>query len=139
MRIFIDANVIISVLLHEYPLYEYSSRILSFADNPKFDLYTSPFCLAIAFYFVEKKSGSALVAKRKIAVLHQKLLIAGITSDEVSLALQNKQVHDFEDGMQYYAALKHKCKLIVTEDRNDFYYSAIPTLSCEDFLKEYVF
>ncbi len=139
MRIFIDANVIISVLLHEYPLFEFSSRILSLADNPKFDLYTSPVCLAIAFYFVEKKTGSSQIAKRKIAILHQRFMIAGITSEEVTLALQNKQVHDIEDGMQYYAALHQKCKIIVTEDAKDFYYSEIPVLSCINFLKEHVF
>ncbi len=139
MRIFIDANVILSVLLHEYPLFEYSSRILSLADNPKFTLYTSPICLAIAFYFLEKKTGSSAVAKKRIFILEQKIQMAAITGDEVKLALENKQVHDFEDGMQYYAALHQKCKIIVTEDAKDFYYSEIPVLSCENFLKELVF
>lgn len=139
MRIFLDANIIVSVLLKEYPLFEHSSRILSLADNPKFSLYTSPVCLAIAFYFVEKKTGSSEVAKKKITLLQQKLNIAGINAEEVRLAIENKKVHDFEDGMQYYAALKQKCTVIVTEDTNDFYYAEIPVLQSAHFLREHVF
>jgi predicted nucleic acid-binding protein len=60
MKIFLDANILISVLNKEYPLFTYSSRILSLADDKRFQVFTSPVCLAIAFYFAEKKSGSAL-------------------------------------------------------------------------------
>ncbi len=55
MRVFLDANVLVSVLNKEYPLFPNSSRILSLADKPGFELYTSPICLAIVFYFSEKK------------------------------------------------------------------------------------
>ena len=55
MKVFVDANILVSVLNKEYPIYTYTSRILSLADNPAFEVYTSPICLAIAFYFAEKK------------------------------------------------------------------------------------
>lgn len=56
MKLFLDANVLVSVVNKEYPLFTYSSRILSLASNPKFEVYTSPLCLAIAFYFAEKQN-----------------------------------------------------------------------------------
>jgi predicted nucleic acid-binding protein len=55
MRIFLDANILVSVLNKEYPLFSHTSRLLSLADKNNFDLYTSPICLAIAYYFAEKK------------------------------------------------------------------------------------
>ena len=55
MKIFLDANILVSVLNKEYPLFTYSARVLSLMDHPKFEVYTSPICLAIAFYFAEKK------------------------------------------------------------------------------------
>lgn len=64
MRIFLDANILVSVLNKEYPLFSYSARIISLADNKKFTVYTSPICLVIAFYFTEKKSGMQLAKKR---------------------------------------------------------------------------
>ena len=68
MRIFIDANVIISVFNKEYPLFMYSARILSVSNDDRFELFTSPLCLAIAFYFSSKKSGEK-IAKKKIQSL----------------------------------------------------------------------
>ena len=57
MNIFLDANILVSVLNKEYPLFSYSSRIVSLADHKNFNVYTSPVCLAIAFYFAEKLRG----------------------------------------------------------------------------------
>src|SRR5450432_1256640 len=102
MRIFLDANILVSVLNKEYPLFTYSARILSLADNKKFKVYSSPICLAVAFYFAEKKCG-ALMAKRKIEILADKLSIAAVGKNEVLQSLQNKKVNDLEDGIEYYA------------------------------------
>jgi predicted nucleic acid-binding protein len=138
MQIFLDANVLVSVLNKEYPLFSYSSRILSLADHKKYKVYTSPICLAIAFYFAEKKSGTKL-AKQKMALLASKLSISSVGKDETLLALTNKKVNDFEDGMEYYAAVNAKCKAIVTEDINDFYFAEMEVLNCKSFTEKYLF
>jgi predicted nucleic acid-binding protein len=138
MRIFLDANILVSVLNKEYPLFTYAARIVSLADNKKFTVYTSPVCLAIAFYFAEKKSGTPM-AKKKIEILSEKLLITSVGKNEVLQAIQNKKVNDFEDGIEYYAAINNKCDVIITEDIDDFYFADIPVLKCRDFLQEYLF
>lgn len=138
MRVFLDANVLISVLNKEYPLFPISSRILSLADRKGTLLFSSPICMAIAFYFSEKKSGAEM-AKLKIEMLSKKILMTSVDQDVVNQALSNRQVQDFEDGLEYYSALGSDCEVIVTEDPNGFYYSKIPVLSCEDFLAEYIF
>jgi len=138
MRIFLDANILVSVLNKEYPLFTYAARIVSLADNKKFTVYTSPVCLAIAFYFAEKKSGTQL-AKQKIMLLSEKISIAAVGKNEVLQALENKQVNDFEDGIEYYAATTNKCDVIITEDESDFYFSAIKICGAKDFLTQYLF
>jgi len=138
MRIFLDANILVSVLNKEYPLFTYSARIVSLADNKKFTVYTSPVCLAIAFYFSEKKSGTQS-AKQKIKLLSEKILITEVGKSEVLKALENKQVNDFEDGIEYYAALNNKCEVIVTEDTSDFYFSDIKVCRAKNFLEEFLF
>ncbi|PWS33910.1 twitching motility protein PilT [Pedobacter paludis] len=137
MRIFLDANVLVSVLNKEYPLFTYSSRILSLASHPNFEVYTSPLCLAIAFYFAEKKHGSVL-AKQKMDLLCQHIKIAENSSKGVSDTLSNKKIHDFEDGLEYYAAYQKDCKCIITEDIEDFYFSNIEVLNCQEFFKQYL-
>lgn len=133
MKIFLDANILISVLNKEYPAFTFSSRILSLTDSKRFKVYTSPICLAIAFYFAEKKSGTES-AKSKIALLASKINIAPVDKKAVVMTAENKAVKDYEDGLEYYAALHAGCKYIVTEDVHDFYFSKIPVGSAEQFL-----
>ncbi|MCJ0743215.1 type II toxin-antitoxin system VapC family toxin [Pedobacter montanisoli] len=130
-RIFLDANILVSVLNKEYPLFTYSSRILSLANHTKFEVYTSPLCLAIAFYFAQKKN--KINAKQKIDVLCRHIRITHHNSDDVFSTLINKRINDFEDGLEYYAALSVNCDYIITEDTDDFYFSEIAVLSCKDF------
>lgn len=138
MRVFLDANVLVSVLNKEYPLFPHSARILSLADQLRFRLYTTPICLAIAFYFAEKKCGTAQ-AKQKMQVLSSKLHIASVDSETVKNAVSNPSVMDFWDGLEYYSALQHDCKAIITEDSEGFYFSEIPVFDCRKFLEEVVF
>jgi len=137
MRIFLDANVLVSVLNKEYPLFTWSSRVLSLAGGPRFQIYTSPICLAIAFYFSEKKSG-AKVAREKIELLTGKIEIAPADKSTVLMALRNRSVIDFEDGLEYYSATAAKCKCIITEDVDDFHFSIIEVMGSREFLSKYV-
>lgn len=133
MKVFLDANIFVSVFNKEYPLFSYTARILSLAGQERFQFYTSPICLAIAFYFAEKKSGTKS-AKKKIQLLVSKLDIAEADKKGVLLASQNKAIEDFEDGLEYYAALHSGCTCIITEDVNDFYFSEIEVLTSQQFL-----
>ncbi len=137
MKIFLDANVLVAVLNKEYPLFSYAARVLSLADHKRFTVFSSPICLAIAFYFAEKKSGTAL-AKQKMHLLASKLSIARVDAKEVLASLENKKVNDFEDGLEYNSAINSKCDLIITEDRNDFYFSEIEVIGCKDFIEKYL-
>jgi predicted nucleic acid-binding protein len=137
MRIFLDANVLVSVLNKEYPLFTLSSRILSLGDTKSFQIYTSPVCLAIAFYFAEKKYRTK-TARQKINILCDHIEIAEATASSVKKCLDNPRVNDFEDGLEYYAAIENKCSCIITEDEGDFYFSDIEVLSCHDFYLKYM-
>jgi len=137
MRIFLDANILVSVLNREYPQYIYTSRILSMADNKENTLVTTNICLAIAFYFAEKKHGQVM-AKNKTGILVQHLDIAECGKREAISVMQNKKIHDFEDGLQYYAALHSNCNCIVSNDLNDFYFSDLPVYDSERFYRQYV-
>ena len=55
MRLFVDSNILVATLNKEYPLFTWSSRILSLQGKQNIELFTSPLCLAIAFYFSCKK------------------------------------------------------------------------------------
>jgi predicted nucleic acid-binding protein len=136
MKVFLDANILVAVLNKEYPLFSSAARILSLPVNSNIYLYTSPLCLAIAFYFSGKKSGIEM-AKRKTALLASHIGITKTDETTVKQTIMNKKINDFEDGLEYYSALDAGCRVIITEDAGDFYFSEIEVTNCNDFLKKY--
>jgi predicted nucleic acid-binding protein len=138
MRVFLDANILVSVVNKEYPAFTYTARILSMADDNKgVTLVTTNICLAIVYYFATKKHGHK-GAKDRVSVLVQHLDIAECGKKEALCVSQNKKIYDFEDGLQYYAALHDKCTCIVTNDLEDFYFSDLEVLDAERFFNKYV-
>lgn len=137
MKLFWDANILVSVLNKEYPVFSYSSRILSLAGNKKFEIVTSPLCLAIACYFAEKKHRTEK-AKEKIRLLCEYIKIVPVSPEAVNKSLSNPAVHNFEDGLEYYASLEDQCTCIITEDLSDFYFSEIEVLTSESFCSKYL-
>ncbi len=137
MRVFADANILVSVLNKEYPAYSQTARILSLSDKKGFEVFTSPICLAIAFYFAEKKFGAAK-AKEKISILCEHIKIAEATRTSVKKAINDKAVLDFEDGLEYYAAMESNCHCIVTNDVDDFYFSRIEVLNSNVFFEKFL-
>lgn len=137
MKVFLDANVLVSVLNREYPVFTHSARVLSLSGKPEWELFTSPLCLAIAWYFAEKKSGRE-AARNKIGLLAKHIQIAGNSQNSVNQVLENKRIYDFEDGLEYYAAKDVGCSCIITADITDFYFSEIEVLDSVSFVMKYL-
>jgi predicted nucleic acid-binding protein len=137
MKVFADANILVSVITKEYPLFPYTSRILSLAGTQGLQVFTSPICLAIAFYFAEKKFRSA-AAKEKLQLLSRHIRIAGTDQKAVDSAFADPSVKDLEDGLEYYSALEAGCDSILTEDKKGFYYSKIQVLTALEFYDTYM-
>jgi len=136
MRVFLDANILVTVLCNEYPRLTYCARVLSLCDDQRFQVYTSPLCLAIGAYFAEKKNGRKL-AKKKIEMLVEKLKITTVDDSSAMRTVANKKVDEFEDGLEYYSAVDAKCLCIITYDKRDFHFSEVEVLDAEEFLLTY--
>ena len=78
------------------------------------------------------------MAKSKMQLLISKINVAGMDQRSVQDAIGNSSIHDFEDGMEYYAALNSGCDCIITEDINDFFFSEIEVLRADEFLRKFL-
>jgi predicted nucleic acid-binding protein len=137
MKVFVDANVLVSTVNKEYPNYPYTARIISLTDRNDFQIYTTPVCLAISFYFAEKRFGTS-AAKKKLRYVAMRINIAATTETTVTSAFADPAVMDFEDGIEYFAAVEAGCTCIVTEDKEDFHFSKIEVLSAKEFVEKYI-
>lgn len=136
MRIFLDANILVTVLCNEYPRFSACARVLSLADDRRFEVYTSPLCLAIGAFFSEKKSGRKSSRKR-IELLADKLEVTAVGAKAVEHTLADQRITDIEDGFQYHSAVDAGCASIVTYDKRDWKFAEVEVMAPEDFLLKY--
>ena len=136
-RLFLDANILVTVLCNEYPRFEACARVLSLADDKRFEVYTSPLCLAIGAYFAEKKNGKKL-ARKKIALLAEKLKVTTMGPKAVERTFADARITDIENGIQFFSAVDAGCTTIVTYDKRDWKFAALEVRDPEAFLLDHV-
>ncbi|MBV6405017.1 MAG: PIN domain-containing protein [Flavobacteriales bacterium] len=136
MRIFLDANILVTVLCNEYPRFGACARVLSLADDKRFEVYTSPLCLAIGAYFAEKKNGRK-AARKKVALLAEKLKVTTMGPKAVERTFADPRITDIEDGFQYFSAADAGCSAIVTYDKRDWHFADMAVLDPMAFLLKY--
>jgi predicted nucleic acid-binding protein len=130
---FIDANVIVAIIKNQFPRATHCAKVLSLAQDPRYKVYTSPHTLSICHYFGEKTYGKQR-ANELVTILTSKLHISNHLASHVDAINNNKQIEDFEDGLQYFSAIDENCKAIITNNTQDFYFSNIPIFMPKDFL-----
>lgn len=132
MKLFIDANVVLDLILKRYPFFDNIAEILTVAENKNYTLCLSSVTFVnvnyIACKFTDKKN--VLESLKKLRILFDVLIVSGA---EIDKALYSK-FNDFEDAVQYYCALKYKCDYIITRDLKDFKNSEIPVMTPTEFL-----
>lgn len=135
-RLFLDANILVTVLCNEYPRFGACARVLSLADDRRFEVYTSPLCLAISAFYAGKKSGKK-AARDKIALLASKLKITTSGASAVEWTLARPEIIDIEDGFQHYSALEAGCTTVVTNDRRGWKFAEMEVMDPESYLLKY--
>jgi predicted nucleic acid-binding protein len=135
MRLFLNTNVILDLLGKREPFFESAARIVSLADKGKATLAISALSYATTDYFLSKMLG----ADKSIQSLRKFKTISHIVAlDEVIIEKSlNSGFIDFEDGLQYFSAIKAECQYIITRNVKDFKNAEIPVLTPDDFLAVY--
>lgn len=135
MRLFLDTNVMLDLLGKREPFFESAARIISLADKGKATLAVSALSYATTDYFLSKMFG----ADKSVESLRKFKTISDIVAlDEVIVEKSlNSGFIDFEDGLQYFSAIKAECQYIITRNVKDFKNAEIPVLTPDDFLAVY--
>lgn len=134
LKIFIDTDIIIDLLIDRPPFAESANEIFERADQKKLQLYTSSLCINNVHYIVRKVVGEKK-ARNIIAELLDLTHIIPVTETELRKVLQSS-ITDFEDAIQYFAALKEKgIRAIITRNTKDFKKAALPVFHSDTFLK----
>lgn len=132
MKLFIDANIILDLILKREPFFDNIAELLTLAENKNYTLCLSSVTFVNVYYiackFTDKKN--VLESLKKLRILFDVLSVSEV---EIDKALYSK-FNDFEDAVQHYCALKYKCDYIITRDLKDFKNSEIQVMTPIEFL-----
>ncbi len=132
-RVFIDSDIILDLLAGRAPFYHAAAGLFSLIDAQLCAGYVSPLIFANLYYILRKQHNreSALRNLRKIRLL---LEIVTINQKVIDRAL-NSDFKDFEDAIQYFAALQNKIDFLITRNVRDYPAGDIEIYTAEEFLE----
>ncbi|HEV7350354.1 PIN domain-containing protein [Telluribacter sp.] len=135
-RLFLDTNVVLDLLGERPPFYHTVAQLASLADYGKVTLVVSSLSFATVNYFLTKFEGTEIAREklRKFRILSE---VAAVDESAVDKALLS-DFTDFEDAIQYYAALQSACGLIITRNQKDFRKAQLPVMTAEEYLRTLV-
>jgi len=130
-KLFLDTNVIIDLLFDRKPFSDEAASLVQLKEAGVVELYLSSLSLANMAYIAQRshKDPSIMVD----AILHY---IEVIDLDkETFVAVNNSRFSDYEDGLQYFSALKIKdVEAIITRDKRHFKAARIQVMTPSEFL-----
>lgn len=133
MRLMIDTNVFLDVLMKREPFYEKSKRVLSLCETGRVQGFLSASSATDIFYLVRKAYQSNELAYKALGSVLDIVSILTVTNLDVLNAFAQKS-RDFEDCLLATCAKSNKCDAILTRNKQDFADFGITLLSPEEFL-----
>ncbi|MEO8067285.1 MAG: PIN domain-containing protein [Flavobacteriales bacterium] len=132
-RAFVDANVALDMLAMRQPFAEDARLLFDAAKNKRVELLMASLSFITIHYLVCRSTdrASALHALQTLKVL---VTIAPVDSACIELAITSPFV-DFEDAVQYHAAIAADAVLIITRDEKGFKRSRLPVMTPRAFLR----
>ncbi len=136
MKIMVDTNIIIDVLLEREPFVDDSCKLLSLCEEHKIDGFVTASSITDIYYLVRKYTHSTELAYKAIGKVLEIVKVCSVTNNEVLIAFQ-KKAKDFEDCLVAVCAESIHCDYIATRNIRDFEDFSIPSISPTDLLKQF--
>ena len=133
MRLMIDTNIVLDVLLEREPFYMNSKTVLGLCESRKINGFISASTATDIFYLVRKSLQSTDEAYNALGNILNIVKILTVTNDDVNSAFIQR-AHDFEDCLLATCAKSNKCDGIVTRNKKDFLSFDITLFSPEEIV-----
>ena len=133
MKVLIDTNVVLDVLLKRRPFYQDSFKIFQFADQEHIQGCLSAVSMTDIFYLLRKDRHGSDENYQVMDELTALFLIIPVTETTITKALALRW-QDFEDAVQYTAAQENGIQYIITRNETDYKTSGIHCMNPTDFI-----
>ncbi|MGY3214441.1 type II toxin-antitoxin system VapC family toxin [Mucilaginibacter sp. HD30] len=131
-KFFFDSDIMLDVTLRREPFFIPALNLFEFCNKQRFEMVTSSVAFINTNYFLRKIAPET--RWKSLQRLRSILSIIDTTEAMIDMALQDEKA-DFEDAVQYHAALKANVDFIITRNIKDYKQATIPVLTAEQFLR----
>jgi predicted nucleic acid-binding protein len=136
VKVLLDTNVILDVALEREPFHAAAARILETSDFSRFHLFISASMATDVFYVIRKEKGKE-VALASLKDLLDAVDVCEVDKNILLLALQSG-FGDFEDAVQFFAAVNSEVECIVTRNKKDYEDSSLKVFEPGEFVDKYL-
>ncbi|MCM1119732.1 MAG: PIN domain-containing protein [bacterium] len=136
MKLLIDTNIVLDVLLQREPFFRDAVKVLNLAQYDDVHEYVSASAITDIYYIAHKQIKDRKLVLDLIKRLLMVVSIAAVTEQEIRNALEIEW-KDFEDAVQYSVALLNEMEGLVTRNPGDYERTDISIWSPEQVLKMY--
>jgi len=133
MKVLIDTNVVLDVLINNSDFFAHSKKIFDFAEQKQITGFISASAVTDIFYIAQKKLGKKVI-KEAIKKVLKIFSPATVTDNHIYQAL-DLEWDDFEDSVQYVVGEGLAADYIVTRNIQDFTFGSISAVTPEQFIK----
>jgi predicted nucleic acid-binding protein len=127
-RLFIDSDVILDLILQREDHFEVARNLFAQYQQGKCTLFTSSIVLA-NMHFIIRKLHDVKFANSSILFINKHFKIIDANNEDIESAIQSK-FSDFEDGVQYFSALRSKkIDALVTRNVKDYKHALLPVFT----------
>ena len=133
MKVLIDTNVVLDVLINNAVFFAHSKKIFDLAEQKRITGFISASAITDIFYIAQRKLGKKAV-KEAIKKVLKVFSPATVTDSHIYQAL-DLEWDDFEDSVQYIVGEDLSIDYIVTRNTQDFVPGSIPAVTPEQFIK----
>lgn len=137
MKLLIDTNIVLDVLLKREPFYQDAVKVMNMAQYDDIQEYISASAVTDIYYIAYKQIKDTTLVLDLIKRLLMVVSIAAVSEQEIKNALETGW-KDFEDAVQYSVALLNEMEGLITRNPKDYEGADINIWSPEQVLKEYV-
>ena len=119
MKLLIDTNVVLDVLLRREPFFRTAAEVLSLTQRDEVREYVSASAITDIYYIANKQMKDRDAVRDLLKRLLMIVSVAAVSEWEIQNAL-NLAWGDFEDSVQYSVALLNEMDGIVTRNPSDY-------------------
>jgi predicted nucleic acid-binding protein len=136
MKILVDTNIVLDVLLERAPFSKNSFLIFQLANLKHISGFLSAACITDIFYLVRKQQRDTEEVYRMMDKLTALFSVVPVSETTIASALALRW-KDFEDAVQYATAAENGIDCIVTRNAADYELPGVPCMSPADFIARF--